>query len=155
MPGRLGGRATLIGFLATTVLYVLVSVLPFGLESQAQLSALAPPSMAAIMGSVVGNWGTYFVNVAVVVAILSSWLVWTLLVAELPWAGAKDGTYPKVFATTNRNGTASVSLWVSTAIMQAMMILVYFSNNAWNVMLSSPASWSCPPISAPPAICGS
>jgi arginine:ornithine antiporter/lysine permease len=130
------GRATLIGFLVTTVLYVLVSVLPFGLESQAQLSALAPPSMAAIMGSVVGNWGTYFVNLGVVISILSSWLVWTLLVAELPWAGAKDGTYPKIFATTNRNGTASVSLWVSTAIMQAMMILVYFSNNAWNVMLS-------------------
>ena len=71
-----------------------------------------------------------------VIAILSSWLVWTLLVAELPWAGAKDGTYPKVFATTNKNGAASVSLWVSSAVMQATMILVYFSDNAWNVMLS-------------------
>jgi arginine:ornithine antiporter/lysine permease len=130
------GRATLFGFLITTALYVLVSVLPFGLDSQAQLSVLAPPSMAAIMGSIVGTWGTYFVNAGVVISILSSWLVWTLLVAELPWAGARDGTFPKVFATTNRNGTASVSLWVSTAIMQAMMILVYFSNNAWNVMLS-------------------
>jgi arginine:ornithine antiporter/lysine permease len=59
-----------------------------------------------------------------------------MLVAELPWAGAKDGTYPKVFAATNKNGSASVSLWVSTAVMQAMMILVFFSNNAWNVMLS-------------------
>lgn len=29
-----------------------------------------------------------------------------------------------------------VSLWVSTAVMQVMMVLVYFSNNAWNVMLS-------------------
>jgi len=130
------GRATLVGFLITTVLYVLISVLPFGLESQAQLSVLAPPSMAAIMGSIVGTWGTYFVNAGVVISILSSWLVWTLLVAELPWAGARDGTYPKIFATTNKNGTASVSLWVSMAIMQAMMILVYFSDNAWNVMLS-------------------
>jgi arginine:ornithine antiporter/lysine permease len=130
------GRATLIGFLITTVLYVLVSVLPFGLESQAQLSALAPPSVAAIMGSVAGPWGAYFINAGVLISILSSWLVWTLLVAELPWAGARDGTYPKIFATTNQNGTASVSLWISTAIMQAMMILVYFSDNAWNVMLS-------------------
>ena len=59
-----------------------------------------------------------------------------MLVAELPWAAAKDGTYPKAFAATNQNGSASVSLWVSTAVMQAMMILVFFSNNAWNVMLS-------------------
>ena len=92
--------------------------------------------MAAILGSIVGKWGEYFVNGGVVISVLSCWLVWTMLVAELPWAGAKDGSYPKVFATTNKNGAASVSLWVSTAVMQAMMLLVYFSNNAWNVMLS-------------------
>jgi arginine:ornithine antiporter/lysine permease len=130
------GRATLLGFVVTLVLYVLVSVLPFGIESQAQLAGLAPPSMAAIMNTVVGKWGEYFMNAGVVISILSAWLVWTLLVAELPWAGAKDGSYPVIFARINAKGTASVSLWVSTAIMQAMMIMVYFSNDAWNVMLS-------------------
>ena len=129
-------RATLLGFLVTTALYVLVSILPFGVETQAQLSVLAPPSMAAIMDTIVGKWGEYFINAGVIVSILSCWLVWTLLVAELPWAGAKDGSYTKNFAKTNQNGAASVSLWVSTAIMQVMMILVYFSDNAWNVMLS-------------------
>ena len=129
-------RATLLGFLITTAIYVLVSVLPFGVESQAQLSALAPPSMAAVMDTIVGKWGEYLVNAGVIISILSCWLVWTLLVAELPWAGAKDGSYPKIFAATNKMGAASVSLWVSTIVMQVMMILVYFSNNAWNVMLS-------------------
>jgi arginine:ornithine antiporter/lysine permease len=129
-------RATLLGFFVTVLLYVLISVLPFGVMSQAQLSVIAPPSMAAILGSIVGKWGEYFVNGGVLISVLACWLVWTMLVAELPWAGAKDGTYPKVFATTNKNGSASVSLWVSTAVMQAMMILVFFSNNAWNVMLS-------------------
>lgn len=129
-------RATLLGFFVTVLLYVLISVLPFGVMSQAQLSVIAPPSMSAILGSIVGKWGEYFINGGVLVSVLACWLVWTMLVAELPWAGAKDGTYPKVFAATNMNGAASVSLWVSTAVMQAMMILVYFSNNAWNVMLS-------------------
>ena len=129
-------RATLLGFIVTTAVYVLISVLPFGVISQGSMSALAPPSMGVILGSLLGNWAEYFVNAGVLISILSCWLVWTILVAELPWAGAKDGTYPKVFATTNDKGSASVSLWVSTAVMQAMMILVYFSNNAWNVMLS-------------------
>ncbi|MDQ2779656.1 MAG: basic amino acid/polyamine antiporter [Pseudomonadota bacterium] len=129
-------RATLLGFFVTVLLYVLISVLPFGVMSQAQLSAIAPPSMAPILGSIVGKWGEYFINGGVLISVLACWLVWTMLVAELPWAGAKDGTYPKVFAKTNANGSASVSLWVSTAVMQAMMILVFFSNNAWNVMLS-------------------
>ena len=129
-------RSTLLGFFVTVLLYVLISVLPFGVMTQAQLSVIAPPSMAPILGSIVGKWGEYFVNGGVLISILACWLVWTMLVAELPWAGAKDGTYPKVFAATNENGSASVSLWVSTAVMQAMMVLVYFSNNAWNVMLA-------------------
>ena len=129
-------RGTLLGFLITTALYVTVSVLPFGVMPQATLAALAPPSMAPILGSLVGQWGEYVINAGVLISILSCWLVWTLLVAELPWAGAKDGSYPQVFARTNANDAASVSLWVSTAVMQVMMILVYFSDNAWNVMLS-------------------
>lgn len=133
---RTVSRATLLGFLITTTLYVLVSVLPFGVMPQAALAKLAPPSMAAILGSLVGQWGAYLINAGVIISILSCWLVWTLLMAELPWAGAKDGSYPKIFARTNKGGAASVSLWVSTAVMQVMMILVYFSDNAWNVMLS-------------------
>lgn len=129
-------RATLLGFLITLTLYVLVSVLPFGVMAQPGLGALAPPSMAPILGKLVGPWGSYLINAGVIISVLSCWLVWTILVAELPWAGAKDGSYPVIFATTNANGAPSVSLWVSTAVMQVMMILVFFSNNAWNVMLS-------------------
>lgn len=130
------GRATIIGFTAVTIMYVVVSILPFGMMSQGQIATLAPPSTAAILGQIVGKWGEIFINIGVIVAILTSWLVWTLMVAELPWACAKDGTFPKVFAKTNSKGIANVSLWVSTVIMQAAMLLVYFSNNAWNVMLS-------------------
>ncbi len=129
-------RATLLGYLLVTVLFVLVSVVPFGVVSQGELAQMLPPSTAAILGKLVGLWGEVFINLGVVLALLSSWLVWTLLVAELPWACAKDGTFPKLFAKTNKAGIATVSLVVSTMIMQAAMILVYFSDNAWNVMLS-------------------
>ena len=129
-------RATLLGFIVVTVLYVLISVLPFGVLSQGQLAALPSPSTAAVLGKLVGEWGLVFVNLGVIVALLSSWLVWTLLCAELPWACAKDGTFPKFFAKTNSAGVASGSLWVSTWVMQAAMLLVYFSNNAWNIMLA-------------------
>ena len=129
-------RATLIGFIVTTVMYVLISVLPFGVLSQGQLAVLPSPSTAAVLGKLVGPWGEIFVNIGVIIALLSSWLVWTLLCAELPWACAKDGTFPKFFAKTNAAGVASGSLWVSTWVMQAAMLLVYFSNNAWNIMLA-------------------
>lgn len=129
-------RATLLGYIVVTALFVLVSVVPFGVLSQGEMAQIAPPSTAAILGKLVGLWAEVFINVGMIIALLSSWLVWTLLVAQLPWACAKDGTFPKLFAKTNKAGIASVSLWVSTLIMQAAMILVYFSSNAWNVMLS-------------------
>ena len=130
------GKATILGFIITTILYVAVSVLPYGYFSQGELAAMAPPSTAAILSKMVGHWGAVMINFGVVVALLSSWLVWTMLVAELPWACAKDGAFPKVFARTNDAGVANVSLWTSTVVMQLAMLLVYFSNNAWNVMLS-------------------
>ncbi|GGZ94003.1 arginine:agmatine antiporter [Ignatzschineria ureiclastica] len=130
------GKATILGFIITTILFVFVSVIPFGVFSQGELATMAPPSTAAILSSLVGEWGSIVINVGVIIALLSSWLVWTLLVAELPWACAKDGTFPKVFAKTNSKGVASVSLIVSTVIMQAAMIFVYFATDAWNVMLS-------------------
>lgn len=129
-------RATIFGFITVTILYVIVSVVPFGIASQGDLSRMAPPSTAALLSHLVGDWGGVFINAGVIIALLSSWLVWTLLVAELPWACAKDGTFPKIFAKTNKNNVASFSLIVSTCIMQAAMLLVYFANDAWNVMLS-------------------
>lgn len=133
---RTVSRATLLGFLTVSIMYLFVSIFPFGFLSQGELSVMAPPSTAAILKQLVGTWGEIVINLGVIIALLSSWLVWTLLVAQLPWACAKDGTFPKIFAKTNSNGIASVSLWVSTVIMQLAMLLVYFSNNAWNVMLS-------------------
>ena len=43
---------------------------------------------------------------------------------------------PKAFAKVNKNNSPSFSLLISSIIMQVTMILVYFSNNAWNLMLS-------------------
>lgn len=71
-----------------------------------------------------------------IISVLTSWLAWTLLCAEIPMAAGENGTFPKAFAHKNENGTASISLFVSSCIMQAAMLLVYFSHNAWETMLS-------------------
>lgn len=129
-------KATLIGFLLCWLSYVGISMLPFGTFSQGELAVLAPPSSAPIMAHIVGNWGNWFMNAGVIIALLSSWLVWTMFLAEVPYACAKDGTFPKIFAKVNKNGTPSFSLFISSAAMQVTMIFVYFASNAWNVMLS-------------------
>ena len=130
------GKATLLGFLIALVVYVLLSILPFGFAPQAQLAVVPNPSTAGVLEWVVGDWGSWLMNVGLIVSVLAGWLAWTILCAEIPAAAGTNGTFPKAFATLNTHGSASVSLWVSSGVMQVAMLLVYFSNNAWNTMLS-------------------
>ena len=115
---------------------MLLSVLPFGLLSQAELAKIPNPSTAGVLEHVIGKGGAYLMNIGMIVAILASWLSWTMIVAEMPHAMAKNGAFPKVFADENKNGSPEVSLWVTSFLMQLVMMLVYFSSNAWNTMLS-------------------
>ena len=59
-----------------------------------------------------------------------------MITAEIPAAAAENGTFPRQFAQQNKNGSPSVSLWVTSSLMQLAIFMVYFSNNAWNTMLS-------------------
>lgn len=129
-------KATLLGFLGCLLIYVLLSVVPFGFLTQQELAQIPNPSTAGILQIVVGPWGAWMMNIGLIIAVLASWLAWTMIVSEMPYAMAKDGTFPRVFKTENKNGSPSVSLWTTSTVMQLAMFLVYFSSNAWNTMLS-------------------
>ena len=130
------GRATFLGFIGCLIIYVLLSVLPYGVMDQAQLANVQNPSTAGIMEVLVGKWGAWFMNIGLLISVLTSWLAWTVVTAQIPQAAAENGTFPKEFTIENKNAAPSVSLWVTSAMMQIFMLVVYFSSNAWNTMLS-------------------
>ena len=130
------GKATVMGFLGCLAIYVLLSVLPFGFMSQARLADIANPSTAGVLRAVVGPWGAWLMNIGLLIAVLASWLSWTMITAQMPQSMAQNGTFPKRFAMDNSKGAPCFSLWMTSALMQLAMLLVYFSNNAWNTMLS-------------------
>ncbi|MCW0137134.1 hypothetical protein OIU92_21880 [Escherichia coli] len=51
------GKATFIGFVVSLIICLLVSILPFGVLTQHELSAIPTPSTAGILKIVVGEWG--------------------------------------------------------------------------------------------------
>ncbi len=130
------GRATFLGFLGCLIIYVLLSVIPYGYMNQEELAAVANPSTAGILEKIVGPWGAWLMNIGLVISVLTSWLAWTMITAQVPQAAAQNGTFPKEFARENEHGSPCVSLWVTSALMQLFILMVYFSNNAWNTMLS-------------------
>ena len=140
------GRATLLGFLGCLAIYAALSLLPFGRMSQHELSQLANPSTAPLLTDVVhGRWGGVIMNVGVIVALLTSWLAFTIMVSQIPFAAAQDGTFPAIFKRENSAGSPSVSLWITSLVMQLSLALVFFANNAWNTMLSVTSVMVLPP----------
>jgi arginine:ornithine antiporter/lysine permease len=125
------GPATFIGLGVCTLLYAGLSILPFGIMHQADIAKLSNPSAAYVLSVVVGKWGAVFVNVSLLLAVLSCWLAWTILVAELPYEGAKGGVFPKFLAKENRFHAAAPSLWISSIVMQVTLFIVLFAHNAW------------------------
>lgn len=130
------GRATFLGFAGCLLIYVLLSLLPYGVMNQEELAKVANPSTAGILETLVGRWGAWLMNIGLLVSVLTSWLAWTMVTAQIPQAAAENGTFPEAFGKENEHHAPSVSLWVTSTLMQLFMLLVYFSNNAWNTMLS-------------------
>ncbi|OZI71551.1 basic amino acid/polyamine antiporter [Bordetella genomosp. 12] len=128
-------RATLIGFILGLLICLIVSVLPFGVLSQQALSHIPNPSTAGVMKQLTGDWGEWLINIGVLISILTSWLAWTMICAEIPQVAGRNGTFPKIFAAENDKGAASTALWVSSGIMQCVMLMVYFSQHAWLTLL--------------------
>ncbi|MGB7756213.1 MAG: basic amino acid/polyamine antiporter [Salinisphaera sp.] len=142
------GRATFIGLFLCLLLYFMVSVLPFAIMPQTTLAGLKSPSTAYVLEHVVGQWGAILMIVSVLVSLLSCWLAWTIMVAELPFEGAKDGVFPAVLAHENRYHSPAPSLWLSSAVMQATMFVVLFAHNAWLWLIAITGVTVLPPYLA-------
>ena len=129
-------KATMLGFLVTLGLYVIVSLLPLGVDTQEAVGKMADPSMAAIMLQSFGGWGEIMVNAGVIISVLSSWLVWMLMLGEMPFAAAKSGIFPTAFEKENKKGAPSISLLWTTIVIQVVLIASYFiGGNAWTTMI--------------------
>ena len=138
-------KATTIGFVVVLLLYSAVSILPLGIYTSADIAGMADPSMAAIMQDRFGDVGAIIVNLGVMVAVLSSWLVWMLMLAQMPLYAARDGIFPKRFAKQNRTGAPSYSLLWSTIVIQVGLVASHFmAGNAWDTVVDISAVMCMP-----------
>jgi len=122
------GKATVIGFYSVLLLLVLVNVLSMGILSQPELAALKNPSMAGVLEHVVGRWGALLISIGLVISLLGGLLAWTLLCAEILFAGARDHTMPAFLRKENARQVPSNALWLSNGLIQLMLIITLFND---------------------------
>lgn len=126
------GTATIIGFIVALAIYLLVSLLSFGVMSQPELAALpGAASMANVLEKAVGPWGSVLVRVGIVISVTGAFLSWTLFAAEIPYRAAKEGMMPTMFAKENINGSPAGSLWITNICVQLFLIITYFYNSTY------------------------
>ncbi len=125
------GRATVLGFLGVLSLFVLVTVLSYGVMPRAELAQLHNPSVAGVLSAVIGDAGTAFVSLGVLVSVLGAFLAWSLLAAEVLYSAAKHGTMPRLLAGENRNGAPAPAIWASTLAAQLFLLLILFAESAF------------------------
>ncbi|WP_213663470.1 arginine-ornithine antiporter [Stutzerimonas stutzeri] len=129
------GKATVIGFYGVLLLLVLVNVLSMGIMSQPELAALKNPSMAGVLKHVVGRWGALLVSVGLIVSLLGGLLAWTLLCAEILFAGARDHTMPAFLRKENARQVPSNALWLSNGLIQLMLVITLFNDATYLKLL--------------------
>jgi arginine:ornithine antiporter/lysine permease len=130
------GKATILGFIVVTGLMVLVTLLPYAVMERAEIAGLRQPSMAGVLESVVGPWGAMFVSAGLLVSVLGAYLAWALICAEVMFAAGKSKDMPAMFAKVNKNNVPVTALWVTSIIVQIIVITTYWSRDAFSLMLN-------------------
>jgi arginine:ornithine antiporter / lysine permease len=130
------GKATVMGFLGVLALFASVSILSFGILPRAEIQQLSQPSVGGVLAAAVGNWGAVFIGIGVIVSVLGAYLAWTLMAAEVLSIAAKKGDMPQFLAKENANQVPSNALFMSSLLVQLVLVATLFSADAFTFALS-------------------
>ncbi|GAA1528875.1 amino acid permease [Actinomadura kijaniata] len=124
-PRRTIMRATVAGTLAAALVYLLGTVAVFGLVPHERLVHSTAPyadAVRAIFGG--GEAAGTLMAAAAVVSGAGTLVGWTLISAQMPYAAARDGLFPAVFARRNGRGVP----WIGVVASGALASLITLAN---------------------------
>ncbi|MBE1878276.1 basic amino acid/polyamine antiporter [Myceligenerans pegani] len=133
------GRATILGFLSVLAVFASVTIVSYGIMPMADISDLQQPSMAGVLEAAVGDWGAVFVSVGLIVSVLGAYLAWTLMAAEVLFVAAKDRDMPRFLARLTDRDVPVNALLMSTSLSTVVLVLTYFSEDAFDFALDMTA----------------
>lgn len=124
-PERNVPRATFTATIAVAVVYMLSLVAVFGILGSEALSASRAPFVDAANEIAGGTWAGQLMAVAVIISGFGALNGWTLIAAEMPYAAAHDGLFPKRFAKVSGRGVPATSVVVSSALASIAVVVNY------------------------------
>ena len=123
-PEKTVPRATMIGTLITTLVYVLSTVVVMGMIPREALATSTAPFADAmrIMG---GTLGEDVVAIGTAIAAFGALNGWILIQSQIAGATARDGLFPSIFLKDIRNGVPARGLLIGSALCSALVLMNY------------------------------
>ena len=139
------GSATVLGFLGVMALFVMVTLLSYGVMSRQELAALRQPSVAGVMEHLLGRPGAIFISVGLIVSVMGAYLSWALLAAEVLFSVAKSGSVPARFSKENSAGVPANAMWLTSILIQIFLMVTLFTDYAFMLALELTSALSLIP----------
>jgi APA family basic amino acid/polyamine antiporter len=128
-PDRNVPRATMLGTLATAVVYMLSLIAIFGILPNSQLVSSTAPFSDAANAMFGGSWAGNVMAILVIISGLGALNGWTMICAEMPLAAAKDGLFPARFGRLSAAGVPAFGIICSTALASVAMAVNYLGSS--------------------------
>ena len=128
-PTKTIPRATIMGTILCAVIYMTVTISVLGLIP-ADLLAKSSAPLADAAKILFGDWTANLVAAGAVLSAFGCLIGWVLLQAQMPYAAAIDGSFPKIFARLSSRHVPIVGLILSSLLMTIVMAMNFVSSLA-------------------------
>ena len=132
-PDRNIPRATILGTIATAVVYLLSLTVVFGIVPSSKLADATAPFSDAVNAMFGGTWAGNVMAVAVIISGFGALNGWTMICAEMPKAAADDGLFPQRFKRVSKSGVPAYGIIASTVLASIAMAINYLGSGGATV----------------------
>lgn len=123
-PEKTIPRATMLGTIITTLVYVLSTVVVMGMIPSDVLSQ-SPAPFADAMDIIAGEWGRGLVAAGAAIAAFGALNGWILIQGQIAMATAKDDLFPRIFRRENKNGVPALGIIIGSILTSIVMLMNY------------------------------
>ena len=132
-PDRNIPRATILGTIATAVVYLLSLTVVFGIVPTASLAKANAPFSDVANAIFGGTWAGNVMALAVIISGFGALTGWTMICAEMPLAAAKDGLFPERFKRMSKSQVPAFGIIASTALASVAIVINYVGSSGATV----------------------
>ena len=123
-PEKTVPRATMIGTILTTVVYIISTIVVMGMIPM-NLLAESPAPFADAMEIIGGEWGKNLVAAGAAIAAFGALNGWILVQGQVAKATAMDDLFPAVFKRDNKKGVPIWGLVIGSLLTTLVMLMNY------------------------------